>query len=152
MTINYFRVLWRVIMNKKLLIGIIAIIVVGVGLVIAGAIIRPAFITLGLVVALMGVWIYLVYVVRKKKANLFGARVEPKIAERRLKMLKTFLLVAGISLVVGIVGAILHNVLYGIKEIEEPVSFFIGVLGLFGFVVATIGGLVIFLKGRRRTA
>jgi cytochrome c biogenesis factor len=139
-------------MNKKLLIGIIVIIVVGVGLVIAGAIIKPAFITLGLVVALIGVWIYLGYMVQKKKANLFDVQVEPRIAERLIKMLKIFLLVAGISLVVGIVGAILYNVLYGIKEIEEPVSFFVGVLGLFGFVIATIGGLVIFLKGRRKTA
>ena len=139
-------------MNRRLLIGIIAIIVVGVGLVIAGAIIKIAFITLGLVVALIGVWIYLAWMVWKKKANLFDDQMEPKIAERRLKMLKTFLLVAGISLAVGVVGAILHNVLYGINEIEEPVSFFIGILGLLGFVIATIGGLVIFLKGRRKPA
>ena len=137
-------------MSRRLLIGIIAIIVIGVGLVIAGAIIKTAFITLGIVVALMGVWIYLVYMVWKKKANLFDDQMEPKIAERRLKMLNTFLLVAGISLAVGIVGAILHNVLYGINEIEEPVSFFIGILGLFGFVIATIGSLFIFLKGRQR--
>ena len=138
-------------MNRRLLIGIIAVIVVGVGLVIAGAIIKPAFITLGLGVALMGVWIYLVYMVRKKKADLFDEQMEPKIAERRLKMLKAFLLVAGISLAVGIVGAILHNALYGLLKKEEPISFFIAIVGLFGFVIATIGGLIIFLRGRRKT-
>ena len=115
-------------MNKKLLIGIIAIIVVGVGLVIAGAIIKPVFIMLGLGVALIAVWMYLVYMVQEEKANLFDDYVEPKIAERRYKMLKTFPLVAGISLVVGIVGAILYHVLYGIEEIENLSPFSSGFL------------------------
>jgi hypothetical protein len=102
---------------------------------------------------LLGVWIFLVKVVRKKKTNLFHDQVEPKLAERRLKMLKAFLLVAGISLAVGIVGVVLHNVLFGLimNEIEEPVSFFIGLVGLMAFFIATIGGLFIFLKGRRKT-
>jgi uncharacterized membrane protein YdcZ (DUF606 family) len=68
-----------------------------------------------------------------------------------LKRLKTFLLVAGISLAVGIVGVVVHNVLYGLSEKEEPVSFFIALVALWVFVVGTIGGLVIFLKGRRKT-
>jgi hypothetical protein len=81
--------------------------------------------------------------VRKKKTNLFHDQMEPKLAERRLKMLKVFLLVAGISLAVGIVGVILHNALYGLSEIEEPVSFVITLVGLWAFAAATIGGLVI---------
>jgi hypothetical protein len=137
-------------MNKRLLMGIIAISVVGVGLVIAGVIIRPAFITLGVGVALIGVWTYLVYMVRKKKTDLFGDQMEPKEAERRLKMLKAYLLVAGISLAVGIVGAILYNVLYGLLEKEEPISFGIALVGLFVFFIATIGGLITFLTGRRK--
>ena len=99
----------------------------------------------------LGVWIYLVWMVRKKKTNLFHDQMEPKLAERRYKMLKVFLLVAGISLAVGIVGVILHNALYGLSEIEEPVSFVIALVGLWAFFIATIGGLVIFLKGRRKT-
>ena len=137
-------------MSRRLLIGIISIIVIGVGLVIAGAIIKTAFITLGIGVAVIGGWIYLAWMAWKKKTQLFHEQMEPKIAERRLKTLKTFLLVAGISLAVGIFGVILHNVLYGINETEEPVSFFIGILGLFGFVMATSGGLVIFLRGRQK--
>ena len=39
--------------------------------------------------ALIVVWVYLVWMVRKKKANLFHDQVEPKTAERRLKILKT---------------------------------------------------------------
>ncbi len=99
----------------------------------------------------LAVWIYLVWMVRKKKTNLFHDQMEPKLAERRYKMLKVFLLVAGISLAVGIVGVILHNALYGLSEIEEPVSFVIALVGLWAFFIATIGGLVIFLKGRRKT-
>ncbi len=136
-------------MNKKLLIGII---VVSVGLVIVGVIIHPAFITLGIGVTVIGFWIYLVWTVRKKKTRIFHDQMEPKSAERRLRILKVFLLVAGISLLVGIVGVILHNVLYGLSEIEEPVSFGIGLGGLFVFSIATIGGLVVYLIGRRKTA
>ena len=77
--------------------------------------------------------------------------MEPKLAERRLKMLKAFLLVAGISFAVSIVGVILHGVLGALLEIEEePISFLIALSALLVFIIATIGGLVIFLKGRRK--
>ncbi len=136
-------------MNKKLLIGIIVVIV---GLVIAAAILgNPVWAMNIIEVALVGVWIYLVWMARKKKAKIFHDQMEPKLAERRLKRLKVFLLVAGISLAVGIVGVVVHNVLYGLSEIEEPVSFFIAISALWVFFIATIGGLVIFLKGRRKT-
>ena len=135
-------------MNKKLLIGIIVVIV---GLVIAAAILRnPVWAMTIPEVALVGVWIYLVWMVRKKKAKIFHDQMEPKLAERRLKRLKVFLLVAGISLAVGIVGVILHNAIYGLSGVEEPVFFVIALVGLYVFVIATIGGLVIFIKGRRK--
>ena len=102
--------------------------------------------------ALIVVWIYLVWMVRKKKTNIFHDQMEPKLAERRLKMLKAFLLVAGISFAAFIVGVILHNALYGLFEIEELISFFIGISGLWAFIIATVGGLIIFLKGRRKTS
>lgn len=128
-------------MKKKLLIGII--VVFGIA-----AAVFLSTLTAG---ALIAVWIYLVYMVRKKKANLFHDQMEPKIAERRLKRLKAFLLVAAISFAVGIVGIIVHNVLYGLSEIEEPVSFYIAISALWVFIIATTGGLVIFLKGQRKT-
>ena len=134
-------------MNKKLLIGIIVVIV---GLVIATAILMNIpWATTIIEVALVGVWTYLVWMVQKKKMNLFDDQVEPKLAEKRYKRLKTFLLVGGISLVVGIIGFIGHNVIYGLFEIEEPVFFSIAILGIGVFYISTIGGLVIFLKGRR---
>jgi len=101
---------------------------------------------------LVGVWIYLVWMVRKKKTNIFHDQMEPELAERRLKMLKAFLLVAGISFAVFIVGVILHNVLYALSGIEEHVFFFIALFSPVPFLIGTIGGLVIFLKGRREWA
>ncbi len=127
-------------MKKKLLIG--TIVVLGIAALI--------FMITTAAGALIVVWVYLVWMVRKKKANLFHDQMEPKLAERRLKMLKAFLLVAGISLAVAFVGVILHNALYGLSEIEEPVFFSIALVGLYVFIIATIGGLVIFLKGRRK--
>ncbi len=139
-------------MNKKLLIGIIVVIV---GLVIATAILgNPVKAMAVIEVTLMGVWIYLVWMVRKKKINLFHDQVEPKLAERRLKILKAFLLVAGISfavLIVLMVGVVLYNAVYGMSEIADAVAHYIGFSSLGVFDVATIGGLVIFLKGRRKT-
>ena len=118
----------------------------------------------GIEVILVGVWIYLVWMVGKKKTNIFHDQMEPKLAERRLKRLKTFLLVAGISLAVFIISAVLHNVIYGLfihffgEDFwtrtgigDEPVFFFIAIFSLVPFAVGTIGGLVIFLKGRRKT-
>jgi len=80
--------------------------------------------------------------------------MEPKLAERRLKILKAFLLVAGISfavLIVLMVGVVLYNAVYGMSEIADAVAHYIGFSSLGVFDVATIGGLVIFLKGRRKT-
>ena len=122
-------------MNKKLLIGIIVVIVV---FVITVAILRnPFFATTLTFLIPLAVWIYLVWMVRKKKVNLFHDQVEPKIAERRLKMLKALLLVAGISLAVSIVGMALHGVLSVMNQIEEPVSFYIALVGLYMFIIAT---------------
>ncbi len=94
----------------------------------------------------------MVWMVRKKKTKIFHDQMEPKLAERRLKRLKAFLLVAGISFAVAIVSIVLHGVLSALLEKEELVSFWIALVGLFVFVIATIGGLVIFLIGRRKQA
>jgi len=79
---------------------------------------------------------------------LFYDRVEPKIGERELKMLKTFLMVAGISLAVFILSVFLHNALSGLFDVEEPVFFSIAVfIAPLAFVVGITGSLVIFIKG-----
>ncbi len=103
---------------------------------------------------LVGVWIFLVWMVWKKKTNIFHDQMEPKLAERRLKRLKAFLLVAGIGFAMFWVAFILQVVLVEIfdqPEEEGPVVFFIALISAGVFIIATIGGLVIFLKGRRKT-
>ena len=101
----------------------------------------------GIQVILVGVWIYLVWMVWKKKT-----------VSRHLKALKAFLLVAGISgvvLIALLVGVVLYNAVYGLSEIKseiaDTVAHYIGFSLLGVFYIATVGGLVIFLKGRRKT-
>jgi len=126
-------------MKKKLLIG--TIVVLGIAALF--------FMMTTVALVLLVVWVYLVWMVRKKKATLFHDQMEPKTAERRYKMLKAFLLVAGISFVVAIVGVIGHNAIYALNEIEEPVFFIIALVGIYAFSIATIGGSVIYFKGLR---
>ena len=91
---------------------------------------------------------------------LFYDRVGPGLSERGLKMLKTFLLVAGISLGAFIISVFLHNAIYGlfihffgtdfwdrVGLGDEPVFFFIAIISAFSFAVGLIGSLVIFIKG-----
>jgi hypothetical protein len=99
--------------------------------------------------ALMVVWIYLIWMIQKEKINLFHGWVELKLAERHLKILKTFLLVAGISFAV-ISGVILQIAIFRPPEYEGPDYFHIAFVALWLFIVVTISGLVIFLKGRRK--
>ena len=124
-------------MNKKLLIGIIVV------LVIAAAFFPPA---------LIAVWIYLALMVWKKKTNIFHDQMEPKLAERRYKMLKAFLLVAVISWVMIWVSIFLGPHIFhlpgeAMDNVVFPIAFSFHVVSS----MATIGGLVIFLKGRRKT-
>jgi hypothetical protein len=136
------------IMNKKLLIGINVVII---GLVIAAAIYNPRWIPVLLVgVAPIVVWIYLVWMVRKKKTKIFHDQMEPELAERRLKILKIFLRVGGISFVVFIISVVGHNAVSAVSETEEAVFFAIALLSIVPFAVGTIGGLVTFLIGRRK--
>ena len=105
----------------------------------------------------VGVWIYLVWTVWKKKISIFDDQMEPELAKRRYKKLKTFLLVAGISFAMFWVNIILMLVVFRMtgfpsSEEEEGVFFFIGLFSAVLFVIGTIGGLIIFLKGRRKTS
>ena len=96
------------------------------------------------------VWVCLIWMVRKKKTNIFHDQMEPELAEKRLKMLKAFLLVAGIALAVAIVGIILHNALYALSGTEEHVWFWVAIVALYAFIAANTGGLIVFIQGRRK--
>jgi len=91
---------------------------------------------------------------------LFYDRVGPRLGEKGLRMLKTFLLISGISLGAFIISVVLHNAIYGLfihffgADIwdrlgvsEEPVFFFIALLALVAFAVGLIGSLVLFIRG-----
>ena len=127
-------------MNKKLLNGIL----VGLGVVVMLFMAFPW----GMILAL-AFWIYMGVMVRKRKL-VFHDKMEPGLAKKHLKRLKTFAIAAGISFLFSIAGIIVHNVLSGLSQIEEPILFYIGVGALWVFIIVTAGGLVTFLKGRQK--
>ncbi len=84
---------------------------------------------------------------------LYYDRVEPRLTEKRLKLFKTFMLIAGISLGAAIISIFLHNAIYAITvhfwgaDFEEPVFFIIAtIICPLGFAVGIIGSVVIYLK------
>jgi hypothetical protein len=87
-------------------------------------------------------------------------RVEPGLDDRSLKLWRTFILVAGISLGALIISIFLHNAISALvmhffdTEFEEPVFFIIAtIICPLGLAVGIIGSLVIYLKGLfRRTS
>ena len=136
-------------MNKKLLIGIIVLLVVFV--VAVWDLIGQPFADILAFFIVPAVWIYLAWMVWKKKATIFHDQVEPELAERRFKRLKTFLRVAGISLVV-VIGFSLRTKYFIPPAWEDPEALeLIVFLFVALFIIATIGSLVILLKGRRKT-
>ena len=99
----------------------------------------------------LAVWIYLVWMVRKKKTKVFHDQMEPKLAERRLKRLKTFLLVGGMSFAMFWLNILLTMAIFGPTEDEGGVGFYIGFFSAVLWIIATIGSLIIFITGRQRT-
>jgi len=127
-------------MKKKLLNGIL----IGLGLVVMLWMAFP----FGMIFAL-AFWIYLGVMYRKRKL-VFHEEIEPGLAKKQLKRLKILTIVAGISFTIAIVGIIMHNVQSGLLETEESLYFFIGIAALYIFVLASGGGLVLFIKGRQK--
>ncbi len=79
---------------------------------------------------------------------LFYDRAEPKMGETRLRRLKTFLLITGISVGIFIISVFLHNALSGLLGVEEPVFFIIAVIvAPLALAVGLIGSLVLFIMG-----
>jgi hypothetical protein len=139
-------------MNKKLLIGIIVVIVVMVVFLIAA-------LTRGIIHAVESViwfwiplafWIFLVWIIWKKKIKIFHDQMEPELTERRLKRVKTFLMVSGMSFAMFWLNILLGIAIFGPTEEEGPVAFFIGLFFAVLFVIAAIGGMVTLIKGQRK--
>ena len=126
-------------MKKKLLSGIIVVIVV----------IGIAWVISALIPFSLAIPIFLAWMVWKNKTQIFHDQIEPKSAERRLKMLKASLLVALISFAMLLVTILLGVLIF---HLPDGVVFYIGFFWLCMFAIATSGGLVMFLKGRRKQA
>jgi uncharacterized membrane protein len=125
-------------LKRKSLIGIIVV------LAIAVTVLNPLI--SGIFAA--GAWIYLVRMVRKQKNTVCNDQREEQITKRHLRRLKALLTVAGFSFLVFILGSIAHNALHDPSETEETFFFFVALAALLVFIVATAGGMVVFLKAR----
>jgi hypothetical protein len=128
-------------MKRKLLIGLLVV------LGIAVTIFNPPISSL----LAVGIWIYIVITVRKQKKSVLNVQMEPKYLELHLQRLNALLMVAGLSFVVFIIGAIMHNILHGLSDEKGTVALFITLVAYLVFVLATAGGLVLFLKERQKT-
>lgn len=92
--------------------------------------------------------IVLIWMVWKKKFALFHDQIEPKLAERFLKMLKALLPIALISFAMIMVTVLLGVFVF---HLSESVVFYIGFFWLYLYAITTSIGLVIVFKGRRKT-
>jgi hypothetical protein len=128
-------------MKRKLLVGLLVVIAIAV------TISNPPVCSL----IAVGIWIYIVSMVRKQKINVLNVQIERVETEWHLKKFKTLFIVAGLSFVVFIISAIVHNVLHGQPDEEGTVALFITLGAYLTFVIATAGGLVLFLKERQKT-
>lgn len=128
-------------MRKKLLNGIL----IGFGVVVMLWLTFP----FGVILAL-AFWIYLGVMFWKGKP-LFQEDIEQGFAKRQMKKIKVLNIAAGISFIVGFVGIIMHNVRSGQSETEDSLFFFIGIIAMYLFILASIAGLVLFLKGRQKS-
>jgi hypothetical protein len=128
-------------LKRKVLIGLL--VVLGIAVTVLNPLISGIF--------AVGAWIYLVRMVRKQENSVFNDQMEQRIAKRHLKRIKAFLIVAGLSFLVFVLGAIVHSAIHGLSEIEVTVSFFIALVALLVFIAATAAGMVIFLKARQKT-
>ena len=137
-------------MNNKFLIGIIAAIIV---LLIVGEILAASeilFVSHFITWIPLAVWIFLVWRVWKKGTSLFHDQMEPEIAKRRLKWLKIFMLLGGISYALLGICIFFWVGITGQPGMEDAVGLIPFPLGLL-CAVGIIGSLVIFFKGRRKT-
>ena len=117
---------------------------IGLGLVVMLLLAFP----FGLILAL-AFWIYLGMMYRQGK-RVFHVEIEPGLAKKQLKRLKILIIAAGISFTIAAVGIIMHNVQSGLSETEESLYLFIGVIATYLFILASAGGLLILIEGRRK--
>jgi FtsH-binding integral membrane protein len=139
-------------MNRRTIIAIVmAVLCIGLLFAVANIFQRISmplvFLTGGIGAVLIVAWIYIAWMMLKKKDIISHDQMKPERAKRRYKILKVYSITAGVLLLVGIIGAVGHNASYAMNKIEEPVFFFTAIVSLFGFVIATIGGWIYYSIG-----
>ena len=97
----------------------------------------------------LGIWIYLVWYIQKKQIDVINNQADPATADRLIKRLKVSLAVGGLSIILFIIAAIAHNVIYGMTGTEEIVFLITASLAHIAFVITIAAGLVIFLQVRQ---
>ena len=120
-------------MIRKVLTGIA--VVFGVAVTVANPLMSVAL--------AVGVWIYVARMVSKNEDTVVSHHMKTKI--------KTLLIVAAVSFVLFLVGAIVHNVLSGLAETEETLFLLVSLVASSVVVVSTAGGLALLLKERGKT-
>ena len=120
-------------MTRKLLIG--TAVVFGIAVTVSNPLMS--------VILAVGVWIYVVRMVSKEEDIVVSNHLKTKI--------KAWLIVAAVSFLLFLVGAIVHNVLSGLAETEEAVFLLVSLFASSVFVVSTAGGMALFLKERQKT-
>jgi hypothetical protein len=79
---------------------------------------------------------------------LFYDRAGVQMSRKRLKLLKTFLIIGAMSLPTFIVGVFMHSILSALLDIEEPVFFVIAVIvAPLVLAVGIIGSLSVVISG-----
>lgn len=79
---------------------------------------------------------------------LFYDRAGPEMSRKRLKLLKSFLLLGAMSLPTFIIGVFMHSALSALLGVEEPVFFVIAVIvAPLVLAVGLLGSLVLFFMG-----
>ena len=96
----------------------------------------------------IGIWVYLVVMVRKQKNATNEDQAVPAMPEPQLKQVKMLLTVAAVLFLVFVAAAILHNVRHTLDHPEELPYFLTAIIALWLFIATTAGGMVIALKSR----
>jgi MFS family permease len=80
---------------------------------------------------------------------IYYDRAEPRMTEKRRGLMRRLMLIAGLSLGVGVIAVFLHNLVsMAFGGFEEPVFFIIGVIAApLGVVVGLLGSLVVYIMG-----
>ncbi len=126
-------------MYKKVLIRIL------IGLAIVFVIINAVI----MVIPALAFWIYLGVILEKEK-RIIPENLDPESVQKHMKTLKTLLIIASISLPVSISGIVMHNIRSGQTGTEEILFFYVGLIALYVFILASAGGMLIFFKGRQK--